>query len=314
MRTAARQRGVALIMAMLMVALAVILATQIGFDGALERQRTTTVLMQEQAFQIGLGAEAWAASYLRDDLQQDRESPPGQDHLAETWATPIPPIPIEGGMIEGQIEDLQGRFNVNTLLLGDEVERQHWLKAFERLLVALELEPRWAGILQDWMDGDRQPAFPDGAEDGEYLAMAPPYRPPNTMIASISELLALPQFGLERYNKLKPYITALPVDNTELNVCTASGIVIDALTEGRREYGVDPENLTRAREEECFPSAEVVRAVLPPDARDMIGETSSWFRLSAYVTIGGSEFSLYSLLYRTGDGRVRVLMRSLAPE
>ena len=38
----------------------------------------------------------------------------------------------------------------------------------------------------------------------------------------------LPGFGADRYQRLKPFVTALPV-GTKLNVCTAPGIVLDAL-------------------------------------------------------------------------------------
>ena len=69
-RAASRgQRGVALITAVLIVALATILATRIGFEGALEQRRSSTAMILEQAYLVGLGAEAWAASYLRKDLQ-----------------------------------------------------------------------------------------------------------------------------------------------------------------------------------------------------------------------------------------------------
>src|SRR5687767_2976887 len=99
-----RQRGVALIMAVLIVALAVILATQIGFDSAVEQRRSSTILSLDQGFMVAVGAEAWAAKYLREDLQDGNSV----DHLGEQWAMPIPPIPVDGGQIEGQIEDMQG--------------------------------------------------------------------------------------------------------------------------------------------------------------------------------------------------------------
>jgi general secretion pathway protein K len=59
-----RQRGVALIIALILVALATILATKLTFDGFLERQRSTGVLAAEQAMQFGFGAEALAADVL----------------------------------------------------------------------------------------------------------------------------------------------------------------------------------------------------------------------------------------------------------
>ena len=52
------QRGVALIIALTLVALAAILATKLTFDGWLERRRTIGIIASEQAFQFGLGADS----------------------------------------------------------------------------------------------------------------------------------------------------------------------------------------------------------------------------------------------------------------
>jgi len=307
-----RQRGVALITAVLIVALATILATQIGFDSALEQRRSSTILLLDQAFLVGLGAEAWAASYLKDDLENSK-----QDHLGERWATPIPPIPIDGGAIEGSVEDMQGRFNLNELVTAEGAVDPEGLREFQNLLGALELESKWAAILADWLDVDTQPTFPDGAEDDLYTAQTPPYRAANGPITSVSELLALPGFDLERYQRLRPYVTALPIGTT-INLCTASGVVIDALSDGTQEFSVDLEGLARQRKERCFPTVDDLKAAFGEDAfnrvSSRVGEKSSFFRLTALVTIGTTQMSLYSLLQRDSKGMVRPVLRSLGTD
>lgn len=313
-----RQRGVALITAVLIVALATILATQIGFDSALEQRRSAGVLLLDQAFEVGLGAEAWAASYLKDDAAKTTE-----DHLAENWATPIPPIPIDGGFIEGQMEDLQGRFNLNNLILPgvEGVRNPEGLRQFQNLLAVLELEPKWADLIVDWLDENTEPLFPDGAEDSVYLSQAPPYRTANTAITSVSELLAIADFGLERYQKLRPHVAALP-RGTKINVCTATGAVLDALDEaGTVQFSIDPEGLAKNRERDCFPTVDDMSGIINPNlwpvVQDQISVTTSYIGLRAFVTIGTTEFSLYSLLYReprTSGGVVRPVMRNFGAE
>ena len=81
-----RARGVALIIALVVVALATILATRIGAQSALDQRRGATLLAQEQAFQVALGAEAWAIEILREDAERSK-----RDSLDEAWATPLPP-------------------------------------------------------------------------------------------------------------------------------------------------------------------------------------------------------------------------------
>jgi hypothetical protein len=84
-----KQKGVALIIALILVALAAILASKLTFDGFLERRRTIGVLAAEQALQFGMGAEALAADALAQDAQNSK-----QTTLAAPWAQPTLPLPI----------------------------------------------------------------------------------------------------------------------------------------------------------------------------------------------------------------------------
>lgn len=223
------QRGVALITAVLIVALATILAVNVGFRGMLDQRRSATLFALDQGQLVALGAEAWAADVLRQDLQDSKT-----DHLGETWAKPLPPLPIDGGTVEGRLEDMQGRFNVNNLVHADGTTNPEAVKQLERLLAVLEIEPAWASAMADWIDEDTQPGFPDGAEDSVYSGQTPAHLAANMPVTRASELMVLPGFGAERYAKLEPYVTALPV-GVPLNVCTAAGIVLDALSESDRK-------------------------------------------------------------------------------
>src|SRR5258707_10067145 len=68
-----RQRGVALLIALILVALATVLATKLSFDGFLELRRTTGMMAAEQALHFGLGAEALAADVLIQDAQMNAQ-------------------------------------------------------------------------------------------------------------------------------------------------------------------------------------------------------------------------------------------------
>jgi len=306
-----RQRGVALITAVLMVALATMLAVEVGFRGFLDQRRSGTLLALDQALEVALGAEAWAADFLKQDLQNSKT-----DHLGETWAQPLPPLPIEGGTVEGRLEDLQGRFNINSLVNPDGTTDPEAVKRLERILATLEVEPTWATAMADWVDADPQPGFPDGAEDSVYTGQDPPHLAANMPVTRVSELMVLPGFGAERYARVQPFLAALPI-GTPLNVCTAPGVVLDALSEGTREFGLDPENLAGRRKEGCFPSLEDLRGSLGDatfnELKNSLTESSSYFRSTVWVTIGTTQFTLYSLLAR-GAGSVRPALRSFGSE
>lgn len=312
------QRGVALVTAVLIVALATMLAVEVGFKGYLDQRRTANAFAVDQSFEVALGGEAWASDVLRRDKLQSNKT----DDFTEEWAVPIPPIPLEdiGGEFEGQLEDLQGRFNLNSLVKYDAsgqgtVDPQA-VKRLERLLEFLELESKWAAFIADWIDTNNNPEFPHGAEDTVYTGLSPPYRTANMPITRASEILALPEFGLERYKRLAPFITALPAD-TPINLCTASAEVLDSLVEGRREFTAARDSMKQTRQQRCFPNKEEFESGLTDEQKqplkdgDVIDETSDYFLATIWVTLGTHRFTLYSLLYRSdGANQVRPILRS----
>ncbi len=317
-----RARGVALIIALVVVALATILATRIGAQGALSQRRGITLLNQEQSFELALGAEAWAIEILRDA----KSANPHMDSLDQLWAQPLPPIPIgdgeSGGTISGQIIDLQGRFNLNSLVHADGSKNQLAFEQFQRILQALGLETKWASQVLDWIDPDFLVDGVDGAEDSVYLSMTPPYRAANHLMTSTSELLALQGFGSERYRQLAPYVAALPL-GAQLNVCTASGLVLDSLAPGLTAFDQDPKQLLNNRQKGCFPrQPDVIAAITPllklPGQLQLVtptlAETTQWFQATVEVSLPTSEFRLYSLLQRNPGGFSRVILRTLGTE
>ncbi len=70
-----------------------------------------------------------------------------------------------------------------------------------------------------------------------------------------SELLAITGFGLERYRKLEPFVTALPI-GTSINLCTASPELLDALVAGRRQFTLARDDTMETRKQRCFPTKQ----------------------------------------------------------
>jgi general secretion pathway protein K len=307
------QRGIALITALVLVAIAAVLATAIGFASAMSARRASTMFGADQSLLAGEGAEAMAAYVLKQSASATMS-------LDQPWAQPYGPFELGDGVtLEfAQIEDQQGKFNINNLATGTNgTTDPNWEQLFQQLLVQVGLETKWAGILADWIDADYTPNTPDGAEDSVYLTQTPPYRAANLPITSISELLALPGFGRDRYDRLKPYITALPPGNS-INVCTASGVVLDALS-GKSEYSTDLSVLANARKDKgCFPTLAVFTAGVTGQAAatlsGKVGTLSSYFRLRSVITIGTARFTLYSLLYLDPSGQIRPIIRTFGTE
>jgi general secretion pathway protein K len=309
------QRGVALLVAILIVALGTILAAAIAYENAMTFRRGAATFAFDQALLVQQGAEALAAYGLR--LAQ--KSDPQHTYASQGWARPLGPIEVVPGvMLTAQLEDLQGRFNLNNLVRQDGTPDPVQVAAFQQLLAMLGLEPRWADFMVDWIDRNISPVTPDGAKDSVYMGQTPPYRTPNRYITSASELLALPGFGRERYVALAPFVTALPY-GTKINVCTARDKVLDAYL-GHSDFQSDPEGLAknRATATTCFPKLSDYQPAADPAVWKNISSklqmTSSYFRLTSLVTIGSTEFNLYSLLLQDPTGQVRPVLRSYTPD
>jgi general secretion pathway protein K len=313
-----RQNGIALLTAIMLVALATILAATIGYQNAMTARRGQAIFAFDQSLLIGEAGEAIAAYALRETRKSDAQHVyPGQP-----WSMPYGPVEVVPGvMLQAQLEDMQGRFNLNSLVKVDGTIDVDALGEFENLLQILGLETKWGAMIADWIDLDAVAYGPDGAEDGTYLSQVPPYRTPNAQITSPSELLALPGFGRDRYLLIAPYVSALP-RAVGINLCSASGPVLDALwPTGQRQFSaMTAQQLQMERQNGCFPSLTDFNAsfngnsVALGKVQSRIGMISNYFRLTSVVSVGTMRFALYSLLHQEGDLRTRPIQRSFTSD
>ncbi len=218
--TQRRQHGLALITAVLVVAIVATVATTLALGEQVWFRQAQNINNRAQAESLRRGALNYAAILLtRDDAKTD--------HLGELWAKPLPPLPVEDGMIAFSVEDAQARFNLNNLVRNGAPSPPDFA-LFERLLTAQGFDPALSGALLDWLDSNTTVDKPGGAEDIEYLSLPQPYRSANQPLQSVEELRLVKGFTAETVETLRPYVTALPVPTT-INVHTAPEQVLAAL-------------------------------------------------------------------------------------
>ena len=304
-REKARQQGVALVTALLVVSLATVAAVAMAARFQVDMRRTGNLLNGEQAYAYAVAAESWAYVILRRDREESKH-----DSLDEDWSTALPPIPVEGGFVNGHVEDLQGRFNVNNLFssAGAELDTAQ-LDYYKRLLEVLGLEPALAPALQDWIDPDINATFPDGAEDDEYLLADVPYRAANRPLVDISELRLVKGYTPEVLTVLEPHVTALPA-MAIININTATPVVLQAL---HADLGEDDiEQLLEDRDEEPFTD---IKAFLAHDALaglELLVEVdikSDWFNVQTDVSVGRGLARLESRMVRD-EKKLQVVSRT----
>src|SRR6056297_2461433 len=110
------QRGAALIVALLVFAVCAALVVAMRSDFQRYFQRNANLLLSEQISAYLRGAEQLATVALLVDSDRDKVAERPRDDLTEIWAQPAQPYALDGGgWMRGSLEDLQGRFNLNTL-------------------------------------------------------------------------------------------------------------------------------------------------------------------------------------------------------
>lgn len=304
----AKQRGVALLTAIVIVALGTVMMTSMLWETHLNQRRTENIVFSDQAWLYAMGGEDWAREILKRDRQNSKS-----DDRTEAWATPIAGLPIDGGSLSGQMEDLQGKFNLNDMISDGGQPVQAYIDQFRRLRALLGINQPIENAIVDWMDPDLEPRFPGGAEDSTYLGQTPAYRAANQPMADVSELRMVAGVTPQMYQALLPYVTALP-QRTPINVNTASVPVLMSLADGISQDQAS--QWVQQRQSQPFHTAQEFTSKLTGKSQLQIqvGVASQWFALHTRVNIGSLSVSMYSLLARDAAGNVHVMRRTFGDQ
>lgn len=315
---AARQRGVALITVLLVVALVALIAVSMG--GRLQSQiaRSAAAQQSEQAYWHWLSAEELVRQVLLTEIEADEYI-----HLGQNWANQQGPYPVEGGLIAGRVKDLRSCFNLNAVSAGDgQSEAQ-----YQALLQALEFDEytsrQLSATLIDWLDSDSELMNSYGAEDPDYESLPRPYQAANAPMSHISELRQVRGYTQSVYEKLRPYVCAIP-GNTDLtlNINTIDSEqpeLLSALFMGELDVAAAASILDTRPAEGYAEISEVtelpeLQAITEEEDDDAPGSSalqtsSQYFELRAAIQYGEVEFFAVSIL-QIANGEARTLHRS----
>lgn len=294
-----RERGVALIIALLVVALASLLVVALLDTGELTQARLRNGWRAEQSLQLTRGLEAWASAGLLADLRQNG----AVDDFGEPWARPMPPITLPDARIEGHLRDLGGCFNVNSLAPNGNVDPLA-TQRFSRLLRALRLPEQLAIRLADYIDADRTSAQ-GGAEEGSGFDD----RNPDGPLMNESEILRMSGMTAFEWRSLSGLLCTTPVDQT-LNLNTAPPALWQALNDA-----IDPEMARRLARTGMnpYPDIAAVQAALQREGLTGVdltgcGVGSRYFMAEAEIITDDISFRSAMVLQRMPDA-VRVIAR-----
>jgi len=295
----ARQRGAALLAAMLTVTLVATFAAAALWQQWRAVEVETAERARLQSAWILVGALDWSRLILREDGITG-----GADHLAEPWAVPLQEARLStflaadrnvaqvddastdttDAFLSGQITDLQSRLNLANLVDGDQVHARS-LRQFARLFERLGLPPQQLNQLVQALRA---------AQAGPGADSSAPLLPPT--------LTQLGWWGLPSTTvaALAPHVTLLPA-RTPVNLKTADVEVLAAAIDGLDMAGA--QKLVQTRQARHFRALTDISDLLGADIAlnsDDHAIASRYFEVRGRLRLGATTVDERSLVLRQG--------------
>jgi len=247
LRNPARQRGVAVVTALLLTTLAITIVASLFWQQQVQVRSIENQRLQLQKQWILRGALDWTRLILRSDA-------PGVDHLGEPWATPLAETRLDqyvensgssgeapDAVLSGNIVDAQSRFNLTNLCQGGRI-RLDEVAVFAKLLTSLRQNPALAQATAAAMKAAQsrtasaasaQTASTSGASTSAGASSVATTASSDSGtsqpldILYVDDLLAVPGFTPEALEAIRDFVVVLPI-YTPVNANTAPAEVLAA--------------------------------------------------------------------------------------
>lgn len=209
-----KERGAALLSVLLLVAVMAVIAAVMLDRLNLAARLAGNGQAMTQARLYATSAETLAMARIRALVDQSQERTVDRTGLLGREF----PLPLPRGTVMAHVDDAGNCFNLNSLVeqdaQGTNRLRLIGLNQLRALMRSLAIPEAEAAIISDsiadWIDSDNTPA-PNGAEDDSYQGRAVPYRTAGRLIGDVSEIRAVRGMTPQFYERLRPWLCALPV-------------------------------------------------------------------------------------------------------
>lgn len=315
---AAKQRGMAVISALLIAAVVAVIA-----GGMLTRQTLFTRSLEAEQLRIQGTARLQGGLQLSRQLLWDARQRDPLTRFGQAWANPfvmagssLADIPFEG-----RLEDEQGKFNLRNLVANERVDQEQ-MRAFERLCeqlgIAATVRARIVARVIAAYPRLLNPELADKAavsstfDSGRSTspdAPGTPLAPTRPMLRTLQDLRSIKGVTPQVLEALAPYVTILPA-NTWLNGNTASAPVLAAYVPGLSLQRAQALIAERDGGHWFINRGDFVNRLRMPElemASVKVGITSDWFRLRGQARSGQRRVVLDALLQRSQDRMPQVI-------
>jgi general secretion pathway protein K len=333
MTSRSRQYGVALVAALILMASIVFILGNIFYRHQISVAQSTLIMHQNQAYFLALSAESWAKQLLDEDADESVF-----DHNNELWSQAIPAMPVDGGLINGCISDMQSRFNLNSLVKYTNStqlmsvinsENNNYATVWNNILRLKEIPPDQSRLetIIDWIDKDSSTIGTSGAEQEIYESMRPPRMIADSQIVQPSELAEVMGYNLIEVQQLMPLITALPIalktkpnqiEPYAININTATDELLLAMGGDFDMIFKDAVINNRPFEKiQDFYDKLAFELGYPEDnikqrwPEDLVAIATQFFELYLEVTLGEARIEVRSIIMRRFNADSVILSRSM---
>ncbi|SKA46681.1 type II secretion system minor pseudopilin GspK [Photobacterium toruni] len=297
-----KQRGVALIVVLLLVALMSLLAVQMTERLQLNFHRVQNQVEHQQSYWYSLGVESLAVQAIKQSLKDSKTV-----NLTQAWAVGEQHYPLDdGAVISGNLTDKQTCFNLNAfknIKANSSSSKPPFLVTYlQNILTESGVDDYEAEVIADssweFIDDTTTVESAYGAEDSTYESFQPPYVTANDWLADGSEFRAINGVSNKIYRQLKGLICALPTDNMLLNVNTITekqAVLLSALFAPALSLE-DAQKIIRERDKNhtVWDSvADFMKLVpLPPPESPASDNDQTATEMEKYLTVTSHYFSL----------------------
>jgi general secretion pathway protein K len=333
MTSRSRQYGVALVAALILMASIVFILGNIFYRHQISVAQSTLIMHQNQAYFLALSAESWAKQLLDEDADES-----AFDHNNELWSQAIPAMPVDGGLINGCISDMQSRFNLNSLVKYTNAtqltsvinsENNSHATVWNNILRLKEIPPDQSRLetIIDWIDKDSSTIGTSGAEQEIYESMRPPRMIADSQIVQPSELAEVMGYNLIEVQQLMPLITALPValktkpnqiEPYAININTAADELLLAMGGDFDMIFKDVvinnrpfEQIKDFYDKLAFELGYLEDNIKQRWPEDLIAIATQFFELYLEVTLGEARIEVRSIIMRRFNADSVILSRSM---
>ena len=298
-----RQRGVAVITALLLTTLAITIVASLFWQQQVQVRSIENQRLQLQQQWILRGALDWAGLILREDAKYS-----SVDNLDEPWAVSLAETRldqyIESGhadadvadaTLSGSISDAQARYNL-TNLCPNGIIKPDEVAVFGRLLDHQKLDPALAQATAEVMAATLRKPDP-GTDNNSRQSGPQPIK-----LTQLEDLLAVPGFSPEMLDKLKDYVIFLPVVS-QINVNTAPAEVLSAAFETLSP--ADATALVVSRNTASFRNLGEFINRMPgrtlAASAGKVSVTTNYFLVNGKVHMTRAELDIQALIERSGS-------------